>query len=194
VVNAEGASRRALLSGAGATLASGAALALAGCGTKANTGQKSVKKAARPIQRTDVEILGGLLELERRTVAAYTAGIPLLTRPDARTARQFLNEELQHTGELLSLIMAAGEAASFQPRAASYDLGHPVDDAEVLSLLHGLERAQLAAYLKAIPRLSPGPVRAAASSILANDAQHIAIIRLAQGMPAIASAFVTGSE
>ena len=183
-------SRRALLSGVGATLA--LALALAGCGKKAKAGHLSVKQAARPIQRVDIQILSGLLDLERHTVAAYTAGIPLLTHADGKTAKQFLDEELQHTGELLSLITAAGGNAA--PRTASYDLGHPGDDAAVLELLHGLERAQIVAYLAAIPRLSPGPVRAAVASILANDAQHIAIIRMAQGMPAIPSAFVTGSE
>ncbi len=187
-----GASRRALLSGAGASLVSTAALALTGCGKTAKTGHESVKKVAPAIQRVDVQILSSLLELERHTVAAYTAGIPLLTRPDAHVAKQFLYEELQHTGELLSLIKAVRGIAA--QRSASYDLGHPSNDAEVLALLHRLERAQIIAYLDAIPRLDPGPVRAAAASILANDAQHIAIIRLAQGMPPIPSAFVTGSE
>ena len=66
-------------------------------------------------------------------------------------------------------------------RAASYRLGKPANDSDVLELLHGLERAQINAYLAAIPKLSPGPVRAAVSSILANDAQHIAIIRAGLG-------------
>jgi Ferritin-like domain len=188
----DGASRRALLSGAGVTLAGAAALGLAACGRQANTGHESVKKVAAPIQRLDVRILEQLLDLERRTVAAYIAGIPLLSHPDAKTAKQFLDEELEHTGELLSLIKAAGGKGPV--RTTSYDLGHPGNAAEVLALLHGLERAQITAYLKAIPRLQPAPVRAAVASILANDAQHIAIIRLARGMTAIPSAFVTGSE
>ena len=53
----------------------------------------------------------------------------------------------------------------------------------MLALLHRLERAQIAAYLDAIPQLSPGPVRAAVASILANDAQHLAVLRLTQGLP-----------
>jgi Ferritin-like domain len=192
VVTEDGASRRSLLSGAGVTLGTAAALVLAGCGGRTDPGPAAVKKVPPPIQELDVRILGRLLELERRTVAAYTAGIPLLGRPAARAARQFLGEELQHTGELLSLIKAAGGPPV--PRAASYDLGHPRNEAEVLALLHGLERAQIVAYLDAIPRLSPGQVRAAAASVLANDAQHIAILRLAQGLPPTPSAFVTGNE
>jgi hypothetical protein len=133
-----------------------------------------------------------MLDLERQTVAAYTAGIPLLPRPQARTARQFLDEELEHTGELLSLIKAAdGVSVGRRP---SYALGHPRSAGDVLTLLHALERAQISEYLAAIPRLSPGPVRAATASILASDAQHIAILRLAQGNVPAPSAFVTGRE
>ena len=65
---------------------------------------------------------------------------------------------------------------------------------EVLKLLHSLERDQIGAYLHAIPRLKPGPVRAAAASILASDAQHIAILRLAQGLEPAPSPFVTAAE
>ncbi len=181
-----------MLSGAGATLAGVGAIAVAGCGRKPKSGRQSVKQAPLPIRDLDVELLNAALQLERRTVAAYTAGIPLLTRPQVKAAKQFLNEELQHTGELLSLIKAAGAQAI--PRAASYDLGHPTNEAGVLALLHGLERAQIAMYVDTIPRLSPGPVRAAVATILASDAQHIAILRMLQGLTAVPSAFVTGSE
>jgi hypothetical protein len=193
VVSAQGgAVRRELLAGVGTSLAAGAAVALAGCGHQAHVPREAVKKAPAPVKRRDVEILSAALDLERRTVAAYTAGIPLLPRSQAKAAKQFLNEELEHTGELLALIKAAGGMAP--PRADSYDIGHPRDGAGVLVLLHQLERLQVAGYLKLLPRLSPGPVRAEVSSILANDAQHISILRLAQGMNPLPSAFVTGAE
>jgi hypothetical protein len=190
VVTSPGPSRRALLAGAPASLAG--AFALAGCGRKAKSGRQSVKRVARPIRQADVEILGEMLDLERHTVAAYTAGLPLLEKPQAKAAKQFLNDELQHTGELLALIKTA--EGKPPPRAASYDLGHPTDAEEVLALLHGLERAQIAGYLDAIPRLAPGSVRAGVSTILASDAQHISILRLLQGSSPVPSAFVTGSE
>jgi hypothetical protein len=185
--------RRDFLRGAGATLAAGgAAVGLAGCGGNSAVAKQAVKKAPVPVRRLDVQILAAALELERRTVAAYTAGIPLLSRRQAKAASQFLSEELTHTGELISLIRAAGGHAS--PRADSYDIGHPRDGAAVLALLHELERAQIAHYLATIPRLSPGPVRAAVATILASDAQHIAILRLTRGLDPVPSAFVTGSE
>ena len=182
-----GHSRRALLGSA----AAGAA-ALAACGRSAGTGHEAVKHLPPGVMRRDVAILGRALELERRTVAAYTACIPLLSHDQAKTAEQFLNEELQHTGELISLITAAG--AKEAPRAASYEIGDPRDGPEVLTLLHALESLQIAFYLQWIPHLSPAPARAAVATILNVDAQHIAVLRLARGKAPAPSAFVTGAE
>jgi hypothetical protein len=194
VVSGDGASRRALLRGAGqALVGAGALAALGGCGGQAPSGPQAVKQAAQPVAHTDVEILTAALVLERRTVSAYVASIPLLPRSQVKGAKAFLSEELAHTGELISLIKAAGGKAP--DRADSYDIGRPPRNVgEVLGLLHSFERLQIASYLSWLPRLSPAPVRAAVSSILACDAQHIAVLRAAQGKPALVSPFVTGNE
>jgi hypothetical protein len=184
--------RRALFKRASGAIVGLAAFGVAGCGSSGPMGQQSVKNAPQSVRSGDVALLNGLLDLERHTVAAYTAGIPLLLHPEAKTARQFLDEELEHTGELLSLIKAAKGIPI--ARRASYDLAHPRSAADALSLLHSLERAQITAYLGALPRLSPGTVRAAVASILTSDAQHVAILRLAQGEVGAPSAFVTGHE
>jgi hypothetical protein len=183
------ASRRALLTGTGTALAGGA-LALAGCGSVA-TGKKAVKTTSEPVRHHDIEILGHALELERRTVAAYIACIPLLTRPQRKAARQFLNEELQHTGELASLIKAAGGKAA--PRADSYPIGRATDGPSAFAVLHSLEALQISSYLKWIPQLSPGPVRAAVASVLTVDAQHLAMVRVMQGQNPVPGPFVTGT-
>ena len=59
-------------------------------------------------------------------------------------------------------------------------------------LLHAVENAQIAGYLYAIQQLEPGVVKQQVASILANDAQHVAVVRAALGQSAIPSAFVTG--
>jgi Ferritin-like domain len=188
-----GGGRREFLRGAGVTLAAGGGvLGLSACGGGAAVAKRAVHKAPVPVRRSDVQLLAVALELERRTVAAYTAGIPLLDRPRKKTAAQFLSEELTHTGELISLIMAAGGHA--RSRADSYDIGHPRDGGAVIALLHELERAQIVNYVATIPRLSPGPVRAAVATILASDAQHVAILRLTLGLDPVPSAFVIGNE
>ncbi len=183
------ASRRALLTGTGTALAGGA-LALAGCGSVA-TGKRAVKKTSVPVRRQDVEILGRALDLERRTVNAYIACIPLLTRPQRKATRQFLSEELQHTGQLISLIKAAGGKAA--SRADSYPIGHAADGPSAFAVLHSLEALQISSYLEWIPQLSPGPVRAAVASVLTVDAQHLAMVRVMQGQDPVPGPFVTGT-
>ena len=179
--------RRALLGGAGVALAG----AIGGCGRSAPARQ-AAKRLSAPEAARDIEILTRALELERRTVAAYVEGIPLLGHDDARAAEQFLSEELEHTGELISLITSAGGKPG--PRASSYAVGQPRTASEVIALLHGFEARQVAGYLEWIPQLSPGPIRAAAASSLTVDAQHIALWRLAQGREPVPSPFVSGTE
>ncbi len=190
----DGASRRALLRGAGETLLGVGALAmLGGCGDQRSGGVRAELRAHPADARADLDILLAALELERRTVSAYIAAIPLLPDSLVKGAKTFLSEELEHTGELITLVKVAGGKAP--PRAESYDLGPPLQsDEAVVARLHSLERLQIASYLSWLPRLSPGPVRSAVSAILACDAQHVAVLRAAPGQPALASAFVTGNE
>jgi ferritin-like protein len=178
---AGGRSRRQLLGGAGA-----AALALAGCGATHNHVKTTV-----PVASEDLVHLGALLDLEHKTVAAYEAGIPLLDAVSAKAASLFLGHELSHVGELSGLIKKAGGKPA---HAGLYDLGHPRTSDEVLTLLHELEAAQLAAYLAAIPKLTAGPTRAALAAVCANDAQHLAVVRQRLGLSPAPQAFVTGRE
>ena len=181
------ASRRAVLAGASAVLGGGVVASLAGCGAGA-------PKFRLPpqAQHGDVELLNGALALERYAIAAYTAGIPLLGRRSRKLAQAFLNDELAHAGELLGLL---GEVRGMPiPRADSYDLGHPRSAAEVLDLLHRVERQQLTLYVDLIPRLTPGRVRAAVASILGSDAQHVSLLRVELDLSPAPSPFVTGRE
>jgi hypothetical protein len=182
---AEPSSRRTLLgAAAGAGL-----LVLSACGS---SGIRARVKKVGTVPALDVPILNHLLDVELLGIAAYTAGIPLLASAAQDAAKQFLLQELSHAGELAGLVKEAHRRPhELQP---SYALGHPRTAHDVLVLLHGIERAQLNAYLDAIPRLSGGPVRAAAAALLANDAQHVAVLRTHLGEPPIPAAFVTGLE
>jgi hypothetical protein len=177
--------RRALLAGG---VASGT-IALAGCGSKSL--RSRVKKGAKVVPG-DIDVLNRLLELEQYTIAAYAAGIPLLGRSAGKAAKQFLGQELAHAGTLGGLVKQAG-GKPVRPRP-SYDLGHPHGATDVLALLHRLEAEQLAGYLQMLPALSPGRLRSTAAAIMANDAQHLALIRQAQGHPPVPAALATGRE
>jgi Ferritin-like domain len=170
--------------------AGGAAAAglLAGC-----SGSKPLRLKVRSgvkVARGDVAILNGLLGIEQYTIAAYTAGIPLLRRPAAKAARQFLGQELAHAQALMDLITQAGGKAA-KP-SASYALGNPATEPQVLALLEALEGRQLAAYVQMIPRLTPGRLRSAVAAIFANDAQHLSVLRTALGHDPFPTAFVSG--
>ncbi|MBV9467121.1 MAG: ferritin-like domain-containing protein [Solirubrobacterales bacterium] len=181
-------SRRTVLMYAGGAAASGAALLIVGCGSRSR--REQVRAAPPSVRHQDVEVLGALLDLEREAVAAYTASIPLLPGPAVKAGMQFLAHELAHGGELAGLIKDAGGKPL--PPAPSYALGSPAGAAQVLELLQAIEQKQIAAYLQALPQVSPGPVRAALAAILANDAQHLSIVRGQLGHTPAPAALVNG--
>ncbi len=184
---AEASSRRGWLGAAGAGVAG--ALAIAGCGSQS---LKAQVHNSKPVLHSDIDLLGHLLYLEHLAIAAYTAGTPLLPPATVKAGELFLNDELSHAGDIAGLIRAAG--AKPPKPAPSYPLGHPRTGEDVLALLHAVERMQVAAYLDALPRLRPGTLKQQVASILANDAQHLAVVRAALHQPAVPSAFVTGRE
>ena len=186
-----GASRRGvLLAAAGA----GAGLVATACGGPTDTAPKVHIAVPDHVPLADVGLLSRLLYLEYATIAAYEAGIPLLDEATQKTAEQFLSHELSHASDIGGLIKNATKQKKPPQPGLRYHLGHPRTGEQVLELLHGLERAQLSAYVWAIPRLSSGPVRAAAAAIFANDAQHLSLLRSRLGQPPAPTAFVTGSE
>jgi Ferritin-like domain len=182
-------SRRTLLRAAGAVAIAGAAGAVSGCGSasRASTHQNPLPPGA-----VDVGVLNHALDLKHYVVAAYTAAAPLLTGRAHAASKKFLGDDLTHASALISMIQdAGGNANDPQP---TYALGHPRGRDGVLRLLDRAENGVIAAFLGIIPTVSPGPVRATLASIVANDAQHVSVLRLLLGHGPIPSAFVTGRE
>ncbi len=179
--------RRGLLGVSGAAvIAAGAAVS--GCGRTSR--RPKVHKIPQAARSADVTVLNAALALTHHAIAAYTAGIPLLLSTAHSAAKHCLDQELVHAGELFGLVKQAG-GTPVNP-AANYDLGHPASQSDVLALLIGLERQQITGYLDAISRVSPGDVRAAVAAMLANDAQHLIVLRQSLGTPALRGPFVTG--
>jgi rubrerythrin len=184
-----GSTRRTLLGQWKTGIGAGAVIGLVGCGGSTRPNLRKLPPAAKS---TDVALLNQALDLEHEAIAAYTAGIPLLDGRPKKAAQLFLEQELSHAGEMYGLIKQAGGRPN--KAKASYDLGHPSTAMDVLRLLHDLEHRELRLYLGALTRLSPGSVRAAVAAVLANDAQHVAVLRSALGMVPLPSPFVTGVE
>ena len=74
----------------------------------------------------------------------------------------------------------------------SYDLGRPRSAADVLPSFTRSSGVSCACISARSRKLSPGAVRAAVAAVLANDAQHVSVLRSALGLPPLPSAFVTG--
>jgi hypothetical protein len=185
-----GPSRRGLLAGAAAL--TGWVL-LDACGRAASTGSHPAVPVRRPTPeqaRRDAAILLQALTLERRTVVAYSAAIPLLPHHQAAWARSFLAEELDHVGQVIKLLHLAG--STIPDPAQSFDIGHAHDGPGALRALDRLEALQTERWMRWIPRLSAGTMRAVAASIVANDAQHALALRDARGLPGLTSAFAAG--
>jgi hypothetical protein len=187
-------SRRTFLRTAGAGLAGGSSLLLSACGS----GSKPTKEQALAgsvtleIRASDVEILNAVLDLEHEAVYAYTAGIQLLSGRPRAAAVRFLGQELSHVTVVSGAIKGAGGKPN--PPQASYDLVAPRGESQVLAQLDSIEASLVDAYLDAIPKLSPGWLRADVASILANEAQHISLLRVARGLPPVPSAFLNTDE
>jgi hypothetical protein len=190
VVSAEepaGSSRRQLLGAAAAGVAT--AGLVAGCGHSSSLHVGSISEAAG---ETDVTYLNHALGLKQYVVAAYTAGTPLLRGHEHAMGKRFLGQDLSHASQIMSLIKHAGGTPN--PPPSNYDLGHPRGPRGILGLLDTAENAVIAGFLQLLPNVSPGVVRAELCAIFANDAQHVAVLRLALRRDPIPVAFVTGHE
>jgi len=137
-------------------------------------------------------LLNRALAIEQRSIALYTAGGPLLSGQAKQVARRFLAQDLRHAGRLRSLLKQA-HAKPHDPDA-HYDFAQPHSEAELLAQLHKLERQQIAAYLHAIPRISVPALRQTLASIMANDAQHLIMLRGQLGLSPLAGPFLTVDE
>jgi bacterioferritin (cytochrome b1) len=178
----ESLSRRRFLRASGAGLAGGSAAALlAACG--------GGSKQPRP-GRSDIEVLNRLLDVKNTAIAVYVAGAPLLKGELLRLARQFIAHEKEHADVLAHAVLHAG-GTPHKPRS-SYGFPAVRTQTDVLTLADGIERKAIAACIDALATLSTGELRARVASIVASDAEHLAVVRQALGRNPAPRAFEKG--
>jgi hypothetical protein len=194
VVNAaEPSTRRRLLSSAAAGAAALWTVSLAGCGSAARARRRTpqITAPAPPPATPEVAALNAALAAEQQAIAFYTAVTPLLSGSAQRAASRFLAQDLEHAGELRALVALAGGIAHNPPANPQLGLGSAPGRDAILASLRDLEQAQIDAYLRAIPVVKAGYRRQSVAAMLANDAQHVAILRAEAGQPVLAGAFLT---
>ena len=181
-------SRRRLLRGAGVSLASGSTVVLAAC----SDDTKLPRSALGPDEsdEADVEVLNGALDLELMAVAAYKAGAGRLKGELLQVAKLFLEHEQEHADALAAAIRDAGG----KPNRArsSYSFPRMRSQEDVLRFAVELENTAIAAYIDALPKLGKGDLRATAAAIIANEAEHVAVLLGALGEEQVPGAFVVG--
>ncbi|MDP2710408.1 MAG: ferritin-like domain-containing protein [Solirubrobacteraceae bacterium] len=181
-------SRRRFFRMSGLSVAGGSAMLLAAC----SDDTKNPVAGPDDSDLADVEILNGALDLELMAVAAYKAGAGRLSGDALQLGKAFLEQEQEHADGLAAAIRDAGGMPN---RAkSSYDFPVLRSQADVLRFALELENTAIAAYIDALPKLSPGELRATSAAIITNEAEHVSLLLDALGREPVPSAFVTGRE
>ena len=149
------------------------ALAFAACGSGGETTTVAKDKAG------DAEMLNDVLAREQAAVRAYERTLPLLHGAALASAREFRAQEQEHVNAIVKALRGLGEAA--EPAAEEIESEGLKTQADALGFLYELESASLAYGLRAISHLTYPWPRSLLGSIVANQAQHLVVLRRALG-------------
>jgi rubrerythrin len=185
-------SRRDFVRLAGLSAATGSGLALAACGAE---GRGRTVPSEEIAAVASAAVLAAALEIERTAATAYETGIRLLGGRARALAGRILSQERDHADALEQAIERLGGAPSEPQPHERYAAGFPplrrADD--FLAFAIDVANTASAAYLDALPKLSSPEAQSVVSAILANEAQHLALLSAASGRPPLAAPFVRGT-
>lgn len=149
-----------------------------------------------PGTTTDVGAVRALIRAEQVLVETYEqlTAASLLPGGAVSMALEFLAQERQHVAQLTTLCRRLGG----RPPRKVRRLGRfgALDGSEAVTFLLGVERAALSVYYTELARIRDPQLARAATAIMANEAQHAALLRevLSPGdtLRAVPSSFVFG--
>ncbi len=150
----------------------------------------------------DAPFMESAINLERSTVIAYDT---LLDRGPLSPAvggvlRRFRAHEQEHADALATALTDLGGTPPAPPKGvADVDkivegLGDVRSQAEVVNFLVELETATVAAYFDALSRVEEAKLLQSGASIMANEGQHLVVLRRAAGKDPIPNALETGAR
>jgi rubrerythrin len=150
---------------------------------------------------SDADLLAKAITLERIAVLAYGQAIDskLLTPQFARVARQFRAHEQAHADVLATALKDLGGTPPPDPEVKDIDsvvkgIGDLKSQADVANFAIELELAAVAAYHDAQSRFIDAKLLQTGASIMANEAQHLVVLRQAAGEDPSPNAFETGEK
>jgi hypothetical protein len=153
------------------------AVALAGCGGAGST------TTAVPDKAADAETLNRVLSRQLAVASAYQRILPRLRGADLAVARQFHAQEQEHVDGILRALRGLG--AKPEPEEEEIEAEGLRTRADVLDFLYEIESVSIEDGLHAIAGLTSQ--RALLGSIVANQAQHLVLLRRALGAGPLAS-------
>lgn len=144
---------------------------------------------------SEAAILEAAIGLEQMAVVAYdtAAATGLLDDPTTKIAQLFRDQEQEHADALSTALESLGGTAPEPPSATDIEgLGDVEDQAGVAMFAIELETMAVAAYYDAHGKLQDPKLLQTGASIMANEAQHLVVLRQALGEDPSPHAFVTG--
>jgi len=177
--------RRGVLSGGIAVAAAGAPALLRAGGARAQAGG-------------DARILEGAIRLEQTAVFAYGVAYDSGTlQPHiARMLRRIRRQQREHASRLISALEHLGEAPPAKPTRVGQVKGLAEALAggqkAILEFALSLEEMAVAAYYRAAPRLEDTKLLQISATIMANEGQHLVMLRRALKRDPVPHAFETG--
>lgn len=160
---------------------------LAGCGgggTSAPSAPAATSRAAVE-QSADGEALDQVLGRQEAAILAYGQVTPKLAPPLARMAAYFRAQEQEHVDAVLKAMRGLQIAA--EPREETIEADEPKTDRERLEFLYEVESATIDEELSAIASLEASWPRSLLASTVADQAQHLTLLRQALGAGPLAS-------
>jgi len=163
----------------------GGAVLLDGCGAHA------AKPARNPeVNGVDADLLDEVFMLENMAIAAYTHVAGSLTGRDRALAETIGRQEVEHALKMAPVIQALGGAPT--PELPDYGFPRLADANAALAFVAGIENKVIGGYIDVIPKITNAAARAFAVSIVANEAEHLALVTQARGLP-LGAAIVRGA-
>lgn len=145
----------------------------------------------------DAAILEKAVGLEQTAVFTYTAAVATgkLGGPATAVAKLFAKQEQEHLDGLSAALKDLGGALPVPPKAVADIAGLTAAARSakgILSFAIELETMALAAYYDAHKKLSDAKLLQTGAQIMANEGQHLVVLRTALGRNPVPNAFETG--
>jgi hypothetical protein len=157
------------------------ALALGSCGgSEESTETVDTAALEREAEReADVETLNQILSRQRSAIAAFDRTIASMRGRPRSLALRLRTQEEEHTVAILEALRALDGSEIVEPE--TIDSGPLRSEAERLIFLYEIEAATIEDELGAIARLDSASARSLLAATVANQAQHLVLLRRALG-------------